>query len=57
MVFLSLTEKMPAVGRGVQAALPLQGLEGCGDSTQKIPQGSKCKSWSSRRVSVLVTEC
>lgn len=46
MVFLSLSEKMPAVGRGVQAALPLQGLEGCGDSTQKTPQGSKCKlSW------------
>lgn len=47
MIFLSLTEKMPAVGRGVQAAPPLQGLEGCGDSTQKTPQGSKCKSWSS----------
>lgn len=34
-------EKMPAVGPGAQAAPPLQGLGGCGDSTRKIPQGSK----------------
>lgn len=48
MIFLSLSEKMPAVGRGVQAAPPLQGLGACGDSTQRTPRGSKCKSWSSR---------
>lgn len=33
--------KMPAVGLGVQAAPPLQGLGECGDSTQRIPLGSK----------------
>lgn len=46
---------MPAAEPGVQAAPPLQGLGGCGDSTQKIPQGSKCKWWSGL-VCVLVTE-
>ncbi|ERE83344.1 hypothetical protein H671_2g6781 [Cricetulus griseus] len=32
---------MPAAGRGVQAAPPLQGPGECGDSTLKIPLGSK----------------
>lgn len=36
---------MPAVEQGAQVAQPQQALGGCGDSTQKIHQGSKCKSW------------
>lgn len=46
---------MLAVEPGAQAAPRLQGLGGCGDSTRKIPLGSKCKSWSGL-VCVLVTE-
>ena len=36
---------MPAVEQGAQAVRPQRALGGCGDSTQRIHQGSKCKSW------------
>lgn len=38
-----LKGKMPAVGQGVQAEPRLQGLVGCGGSTLRTLQGSKCK--------------
>lgn len=36
---------MPAVEQGAQDVRPQRALGGCGDSTQRIHQGSKCKSW------------
>lgn len=45
VTFFLFTGKMPAAERGAQAAPPQQALGGCGDSTQKIHRGSKCKSW------------
>lgn len=39
----SLKGKMPAVGLGVQAVPRPQGLVGCGGSTLRTRQGSKCK--------------
>lgn len=39
----SIKGKMPAVGQGVQAVPRPQGLVGCGGSTLRTRQGSKCK--------------
>lgn len=36
---------MLAVEQGAQVARPRQARGACGDSTQKTPLGSRCKSW------------
>lgn len=42
-LLLSIKGKMPAAGQGVQAVPRPQGLVGCGASTLRTLQGSKCK--------------